>query len=760
MKQLLLVLCVCFLSTQLIGQTLSGRLLDANQEPVPFANVWIEKTDIGTATDEMGRFSFEFSEPGTHILKASALGYATLSYKVEVVSGEPIDLGSLVLQEDMLGLNEVVITGTMRETFVKASPIKVDVITTELLTKSLPVTNLMESVKLINGVQEVTACGVCNTNSISINALPGQYTAVLMDGNPIYGSLSSVYGLNGIPTQLIERIEIVKGPASTLYGSEAIGGVINIITQKPENQPLLSVDLMETTHLETFGNVLFTVKPKKWSISSGINFAYVDLYEDRNKDGFGDAIATDRISLFSKVSLKRQENRKFTISGKYYYEDRRNGVKAYMVDRAYRQYRGDTAVYGESIYTQRGEVFGTYDLPIKANVRIDFSGSLHDQDSYYGDVNYQAFQGIGFSNLVWQKYTTKHNLTAGMTNRVEYYEDNTPATSDAVDFNPLQYIPGVFLEDEWTPVLNRLSFLGGVRLDYYQHHGFIFSPRVSSKVQFNEWTTGRLSYGTGFKIVNLFTEDHAFVTGQRSIEIAEALNPEKSWNISGNLNHTHSLGKTSGALDIDVFYTHFSNKISPDYSDPTKIIYQNSDGFARSYGAAVGFSQQFQFPLAYRIGATYNLADIQVESDGALELTTIEFAPRWSGVVSCNYAWKRAKLDIAYTATITGPMSLPEVYDLDENGIPLGTARPRVSTPFSLHSIQLTKRFKKEWLVVYGGIENALNYIQPVTPLVGFNDPNAAPGFSSYFDTSYAYSTLHGREFFLGIRMRLSGNQN
>ena len=115
----------------------------------------------------------------------------------------------------MFGLDEVVVSGTLKESYVTASPVKVEVITDDLLEKTTNPVNLVKALNLINGVQEVVSCGVCYTNNISVNGLPGQYTAILIDGSPIYGNLASVYGLNGIPRQAIDRIEVIKGPNST-----------------------------------------------------------------------------------------------------------------------------------------------------------------------------------------------------------------------------------------------------------------------------------------------------------------------------------------------------------------------------------------------------------------------------------------------------------------------------------------------------------------------------------------------------------------
>ena len=661
-------------------------------------------------------------------------------------------MGRLEIEENTLGLREVVVTGTMTESYLTSSPVKVEVIPAARLQASIAPTNLMEGLTLINGVQEVVACGVCFTNSISINGLPGPYTAVLMDGMPIYGNLASVYGLNGIPTQVIDRFEVIKGPNSTLYGSEAVAGVINIITKNPKDQPILQTDFMGTTHAETFGNVAWAPQVGKWSGYVGLNYAFLPEFEDNNGDGFGDMIQLDRMSGFTKWSMERPGGKRFQLAGKYYYEDRRNGVEAYMTDRAYRTLRGSDSIYGESIYTNRWEMFGTYDLPGEQPLKLDFSASYHDQDSYYGADHYLANQRIAFLNGIWQPRVGRHGFLVGTTLRYQYYDDNTVATTRGdVNHPDRQFIPGVFVQDEWE-VSDAWTLLGGMRLDHYPAHGPIVSPRLNVKYKPGDWTTLRANFGTGFRIVNLFTEDHAFVTGQRSVVLEEALDPERSVNGSLNFNHVYVLGESQGMVDVDAFYTYFYNKIIPDYETPGEIRYANTDGHAVTMGIGANVNHQFAFPLSVSMGVNVQrVTQLEPNELGEWERKPVEYAPAWTGVLNATYDWKDAGMLFAYTLNLTGPMALPEVYDVGPDGELLPSPRPTVSEPFGFQNLQITKVFNVQWSV-YGGIQNLMNYRQGTSPLTGFNDPNFAPGFSPYFDTAYAYSPIHGREFYLGVR--------
>ncbi|WP_420319193.1 TonB-dependent receptor [Ekhidna sp.] len=746
-----IIICL-LLPVMTIGQhTIKGNV-SFHGEGFPGATVRLLETDYGAVTDAAGDFTITDLPEGTYTLEIRSVGFKMEKQEVAVPTTQNLQIE---LQESTLTMDEVVVTGTMQPTFVSQSPVKVEVITSKHLNTYIPAaaTSVVEGISLVNGVQEVVACGVCFTNSISINGLPGPYTAVLMDGSPIYGNLASVYGLNGIPSMIIDRFEVIKGPSSTLYGSEAVAGVINIITKDPSTQPLLSADVMGTSHYESFGNFSYAPKIGNSNGFIGLNYAYINDFDDRNGDGFGDNINLDRISLFSKWDIHRPSGKKFSLSGKYYYEDRRNGVKEFLEDRNYRELRGSDQIYGESIYTNRLEIFGTYELPFSEKIRVDYSLSTHEQDSYYGADYYQASQDILFANLIWDKSRGGHQVTTGITSRYQTYDDNTIATENNGSNHPdNQFIPGLFMQDEWK-MSDSFTALAGARLDHYQDHGLIAAPRLNLKYKPGQWTTLRSNFGTGFRIVNLFTEDHAFVTGQREVIIEEELQPEESYNFSLNLNHIYTIGTSQGMLDIDAYYTYFTNKITPDYETDGQIRYANTDGFAVSKGIGMNLQQEFEFPLAFNLG--FNIQDVtEIENN---ESRQIEFAPEWTGILTANYNLKAWNTQIGYTARLTGPMALPVVFDLDENGDPLPDPRPTSSATFAIHNLQIAKTLKSGWSI-YGGVQNIFDYVQPWSPLTGTNDPNANLGFSDSFDTAYAYSPIHGREIYLGISWSLARN--
>src|SRR5690606_28551516 len=254
-----------------------------------------------------------------------------------------------------------------------------------------------------------------NTGDIHINGLEGPYTMVLIDGMPIVAGLSTVYGLNGIPQALIERVEIVKGPASTLYGSEAVAGLINIITKNPTNAPRLSIEAFGTNWREYSMDAGGKVNVGGAQSLLGINYFDYANPIDKNGDNFTDVTLQDRFSLFSKWNFARADNKTFSLAGRYVYEDRWGGEMNWN-----RSYRGGDEVYGESIYTSRWELMGICDLPVRENFSLSVSATGHNQNSVYGDTRYLADQKIMFGQLTWHKTIKNHDILSGLAYRYTY----------------------------------------------------------------------------------------------------------------------------------------------------------------------------------------------------------------------------------------------------------------------------------------------------------------------------------------------------
>lgn len=727
--------------------TVSGTVLSEGQ-PVYLANIILIDSKAGAATDTTGHFKISNVKPGVYTLKASATGYTLFSRKVTVTAGGHVTL-QIKLQQDVTKLNDVVVTGTLKPVSRAESPVPVEVYTPKYFQKN-PSPSLFESIGMVNGVRPQLNCNVCNTGDIHINGMEGPYTMILIDGMPIVSALSTVYGLSGIPMSMVERIEVVKGPGSSLYGSEAMGGLVNVITKNPMNAPIVSADVFGTSWGEYNVDAAFKIKAGNAQGLAGISYFNYQNPKDNNKDGFTDLTLQNRISLFNKWSFRRKENRQASVAARYVYENRWGGDMRWN-----KSWRGSDSIYGESIYTKRVEVIGMYQLPVKEKILLQVSYNRHKQNSFYGDNPYLAEQHVGFAQVYWdKKLNEKHDLLTGASYRYTWYDDNTPGTlsEDGKINTPAKTpLPGIFVQDEWS-FAKKHKLLLGYRYDYDKIHGSIHSPRIAYKWAPNTDNTLRASFGTGFRVVNLFTEDHAALTGSRQVVIAEALKPEKSYN--ANLNYVLKIPLNNAFINLDAtgFYSYFTNKITGDFDiDPDKIIYDNLRGHAVSQGISLNVDAAFAFPLKILAGLTYmDVYQVDEDNAGIPQKSRQVYAPEWSGTFTVGYSFPH-NFGIDLTGNWNGPMRLP----IQHNDF-----RPEYSPWFLLANVQITKKFAKRW-EAYGGVKNLLNYVPKYALMRPFdpfdkhvNDPvNNPNGYT--FDTEYNYAPLQGVRGFLGMRYNL-----
>lgn len=735
---------VSFAQTSIKGKVSSDGM------PLQHANIVLKNIKKTTTTDKDGNFIIKNISNGNYEIHVSYTGFKSQT-KTIIVSDTTEVFLDFDLQENNT-LDEVIVTGTLKPVSRIESPVPVEVYKPVFFKKN-PTANIFEALQNVNGVRPQLNCNVCNTGDIHINGLEGPYTLVLIDGMPIVSGLSTVYGLSGIPNSLLERIEIVKGPASSLYGSEAVGGLINIITKNPKNAAVFSADSFLTDWGELNVDLGFKAKiGKNTSLLTGINYFNYSNPIDNNNDNFTDLTLQDRISVFQKWNFNRKSNKLFSLAGRYFYEDRWGGELQWK-----KKYRGGTEVYGESIYTKRWELLGAYELPIAEKMLFSFSYTDHDQNSVYGAIPYLAKQRIGFGQLTWDKKIENHDLLFGTALRYQYYDDNTTATVK----EDVNWIPSLFAQDEITFNENHKVLLGA-RYDYNRNHGSIFTPRLAYKWKINDNNILRFNTGTGFRIVNLFTEEHAALTGSRDVIVLEELKPERSFNV--NLNYLKKIYTKNGnfiGIETTAWYTRFSNSIIPDYdSNPNQIIYKNLDGYAVTKGISTNIDLVFNNGLKMIIGGTYMDVSKTENNTTTQQILTEKFSATWA----ISYRINKLFLDVDYTGNLYGPMRLPLLGELDP--------RKEYSPTWSIQNIQFTfNKFKN--IEIYAGVKNLLDW----TPNKGnpfiiarANDPfdknvqfdangnvQATPDnpYALTFDPSYVYAPNQGIRSFFGMRYTL-----
>ena len=749
----LLYSCLFFFSLSLaLAQekaTLRGQVTSENQ-PVAQAQVEIVGTALGTQTDSLGFFEIPQLPLQRYTLRVAAIGIKTHTQSISSADFKHLLKINVVTNEQLL--DEVVVSGTMKAVRRLENPVPVEIISTTFL-KQNPTASVFEGLQNVNGLRPQNNCNVCNTGDIRINGLDGPYTMVTIDGMPIVSALGTVYGLSGIPNAMIDKIEIIKGAASSLYGSEAVGGLINIITKKPQNAPQFTADLMTTSWLENSLDLGYRTNiGKKSNALFGLSTFYNDYAVDNNGDNFTDIALQKRVSFFSRWHFERRSKKEMSLVARYLYEDRWGGEMQWNSS-----FRGGDQVYGESIYTSRYEILGKYQLPVDEKMSLQFSMVGHDQNSVYSTSVFLANQKIAFGQYLWDKELQNHSLLFGAAARFTWYNDNTPATATSSQ----TAIYSGFLQDD-IQLSKQTGLLLGARYDYHPAHGSIVTPRLALKWKPTATDILRLNLGTGFRVVNLFTEDHQALSGAREVVLKGDLDPETSY--TANLNYLKKFDtNTAGVLTLEAstWYTHFKNRIIADYdTNPNQIIYANLDGFSRIFGSSISLDWVSPFGVKGTLGGSYFNPLTEQEGRRFVPLFTEKVSLSWA----LSYEIPNWFLNLDYTGSYTGSMRLPLLSPLDP--------RREYSLPYSIQNIQITyKKFHK--VELFGGVKNLLNWTpnrgnpfliaranDPFDKQVTFDSngvaqPTPDNPYALTFDPTYAYGPNQGIRAFVGLRWHL-----
>ena len=736
-------LCWLLLPRPAVSQdSLWVRVIDAvTSEPVPGATLTARQSGFHAVIGQLGEGRWRVDSAIGEI-RISAAGYQPVTVTLSAGDGPLV----VKLRPLAASLQEVVISGNLRPVRRLESPIPVESYSAHYFKRTCT-NSLFDAMGLINGVQPQITCNVCYTGGLQINGLEGPYTMVLIDGMPVMSALATVYGLYGIPNSLVKRIEVVKGPSSTLYGSEAVAGIINIITRTSSQKNEWTFSQSLTSYRESSTDLGYSFRKGRLSgLASVHHFRFTDTI-DRNGDAFMDLPQIQRTAVFSRLLLDRKSTLPFSFAMRYIREQRSGGETRWS-----RRWRGSDSVYGESIDTRRIEVFGNYGMKLATEkLLLEYAYNYHHQDSWYGASPYFARQQTAFAQLRWNRSIGRHYWTAGLPLRFQYYDDNSVATMDFHSGKNLparNFMAGLFVQDEWKHSQSFTSLLG-LRLEGHNLQGPVLAPRLSLKWEAAHNHTLRLTAGNGFRVVNLFTEDHAAISGARQVVIAEALRPERSWNVNLHYAAYHRWADSSLLnMEAGLFYTHFSNRIIPDYdTDPEKIIYSNLSGHVISRGANASLTLTLSNGISAQAGVT--LLDVFSRDKGE-QKKQLPYVPAFSANYGISYQWYARRIVFDLTARTLSPMRLP-VFPQDY--------RPAFSPWYSILNLQVTHKLGDR-LELVAGVQNLLDFLprdpimRPFDPFDRHVDDPVTNPYGYTFDPSYNYAPMVGRRFHLGINAR------
>lgn len=758
-----------------------GHVIDVQSgEHLPFVTIGVRGTSIGTTTDQTGHFKIIDAPVGTYILQASFTGYKTLEILINTEEKKTLEV-DFELEQDMMKLDEVVVLADRYSEGRAEMTIPVNSLSPQLFTNVQALT-LSEGLNFAPGLRMETNCSNCGASQVRMNGLEGGYSQVLINGRPIFRGLASVYGLELIPTNMIDRVEVIKGGSSVVYGSNAIAGTINLRLRDPvSNTYEIGTDMgfagvgvngssAPATDKSINANVSLVSDDGKTGLAI-IGFARNRKSFDANGDGFTELVNLENSTFGTRFYQRLSSRSKLTADFFSINEERRGGNRF-----NYPEHEADIAeslqhriVTGSLTYEQ---FFGKTDL-----LSVFASAQNIDRDSFFGANRSLADYGrtddltfnSGFNYTKEMKYGMLifgSDFTSGrLTDGKPGYPDigNAVISADSiVEIPHTEYIvnakqtastAGLFAQYEYR--LNKLKVMFGARLDHYDVKdkmspdtdvsGTVFIPRISMLFDINSFLQGRLSYSRGYRAPQIFDEDlHISASGSRRVIHANAtgLKQENSNSFMASLDFNKLIGKSSVGLLVEGFYTKIANPFvielgEPDIHGTVINTRSNSDKSASVQG--VNLEMNYSHTMNLNLSAGFTLQSSIYKEAQDFDEKHFFKTPNSYGFFTLNWGFIN-NWAFALNGSYTGTMLVPyfgNTIEKPESG-ELRTSDPFIDMGFKLSyniEIGVTK------IVLSTGIKNIFNSYQ--------NDFD----FGIDRDPSYVYGPALPRMIYFSLKV-------
>lgn len=736
------------------GNMIAGHVIvKGTEESIPFATVMILGTNRGAVSNEEGQFEFRKLAAGKYTLRVQVMGYKTQE-KTITVSAEATSVVHFQMEEVSFTTDEVVVSANRNEVSRKAAPVVVNVMSAKLF-ETVNSTDLAKSLNFQSGLRVENNCQNCGFPQVRINGLEGPYSQILINSRPIISALSGVYGLEQIPVNMIERVEVVRGGGSALFGANAVGGTINIITKAPINNSFQVASTMSNMNGKSWeqymgGNVSLVAKDNSYGI------ALYETYRNRNPydadgDGFSELgklnmntfgmRAYYRPNYFSRINVEYHTTNEFRRGGNKFNlqpheaditEQTKHIINSGGV--SYDRYWGEKhkmSVYGSVQHTDRNSYYG-------AQKDMNAYGKTNDLTwvvggMYVGNMDRCLFAPATFTGGVEYQSNSLHDVMTG------YHRDMQQDVR----------IAGGFVQNEWR--LNRWTMLVGARLDKHNliDHP-IFSPRVNFLYKPSDNLQARLTYSTGFRAPQAYDEDlHVTAVGGEGVQIrlADGLREERSNSFSGSVDWSFPMGHWQSNILLEGFYTDLHHvfvleDIGEDQNGD-KIKERRNGSGAKVYGvnldAKVAHGREAQLQLGFTMQRSrYNRAEVWT-SEGEEEQTTKRMprTPDYYGYFTFTSAPLK-NFDFSLSGTYTGKMIVPHMAGYIEK------SRMEHTPQFMDLNLKLNYTFVLKdhiKMQVNGGVQNIFNSFQKDLDKGEFRD------------AGYFYGPTQPRTYFVGIKI-------
>ena len=740
-----------------------GHILDKNtKEHLPYITVALKGTTIGTVTDATGHYFLKNLPEGNFVLEVSSVGYKTVRRNVTLKKGRTLE-EDFEIEEDAVALDGVVVSANRNETTRRLAPTLVNVVDMKMF-ETTNSTTLAQGLSFQPGVRVESNCQNCGFQQVRINGLDGPYTQILLDSRPIFSALSGVYGIEQIPASMIERVEVMRGGGSALFGSSAIAGTINIITKEPiRNSGMLSHTITGIGDGDAFDNntalnaSLVTDDQRAGLYIFGQN-RHRSAY-DHDGDGYSEIPKIHGQTIGFRSFLKTTTYSKLTFEYHHMEEFRRGGD---LLNRP--PHEANVAEQTEHSINGGGLKYDYFSPNEKHRFNVFASAQHINRDSYYGggqdlnaygnttDLNWMA--GSQYVYSFGKCIFMPSDLTAGIEFNQDKLEDNMWGYHRTVDQKV--NIGSAFLQNEWKN--DHWGFLLGGRLDKHNliDH-IIFSPRANLRFNPTDNINLRLSYSSGFRAPQAFDEDmHIENVGGTvaMIERAKDLKEEKSQSFSASADMYHRFGAFQTNLLVEGFYTRLTDVFvlgGPfDRGDGVLVKIRSNGPGAKVMGLTLEGKIAYLSLLQIQAGLTLQRSRYDEPHkwhDDAPAERKIFRTPDIYGYFTATYTPVKP-LSIALSGTYTGSM-LVQRMDISAENVAMGDMPERkaeaIRTPrFFDMGVKIAydfKLYKTVDLQLSGGVQNIFEAYQKDFDRGANRDSN------------YIYGPSLPRSFFAGVKI-------
>ena len=732
------------------GDTISGHVIEKDsEEDIPFATILIVGTDKGAVSNEVGQFKLTNLNEGEYTLRVSAVGYRTME-KTITVGSEYMVVVHFPLEEEAYVVDEVVVSASRTEVSRREAPVVVNILSPKLF-EAVNSTDLAKSLNFQSGLRVENNCQNCGFPQVRINGLDGPYSQILINSRPIISALGGVYGLEQIPTNMIDRVEVVRGGGSALFGANAVGGTINIITKDP-----IANSFQVNSTLSNLGgksweqymgaNVSLVAKDNTYGIALYQSYRNRNPY-DHDGDAFSELGKLNMNTFGFRAYYRPSQWSRLNVEYHTTNEMRRGGNKFDL-----QPHQTDITEQTEHIINSGGVSYDQFWNGYKHKLSAYTSVQHTDRDSYYGAQRDTAAYGKT-EDLTWvagAMYVGNYErflfAPSVFTGGIEYQSNSLHDRMLGYQRDMQQdvRIASAFVQNEWK--LREFTLLAGGRVD---NHNLIerpiLSPRVNLLYKPQDSFQARLTYSTGFRAPQAYDEDlHVTAVGGEGvlIKLADGLREERSNSYSGSVDYTTTLGHWQANVLVEGFYTGLNDvfileDVGHDANGYAIKERRNGSG-ARVYGANLDAKLAHGKEAVFSLGFTAqrsHYTEAEEWTDGQFT-TRMMRTPDYYGYFTFTSEPVK-NFDFSLSGTYTGSMIVPHYAGyIDEDRMETTPSFFDLNVKFN-YTFVLHDHIK---LQVNTGVQNILNHFQPDLDR------------GEWRDSGYFYGPGQPRTVFVGVK--------